>query len=368
MKMHFNKLVLLLLFSSGCTSLKTGKIAESNTLAAQDLKPYGRFQINKEQELELISSAAHFGFSFKGDEFVLNTKGGDPNGHNYLQYELDGVYQKRIRVEGATAIPISIKVSGTGEHNVWIYKATEAHTGPVKVVSVAAKNIIALSRPALPVIEFIGNSITCGAAADASEVPCGTGVYHDQHNAYMAYGPRVARALKINFMISSVSGIGVYRNWNSEGPAMPVVYEKLDFQSGTTQKWDFSRCTPKVVSIALGTNDLSKGDGKAPRKSFDTTACIKTYVKFIQLVKSKYPQARIALLNSPMLDGTSGLMLEQCILSVKQRVDVLYPSDAPVATYFFKPMSAHGCTGHPNVDDHEIMAHQLLPFFRKLLI
>ena len=46
-----------------------------------------------------------------------------------------------------------------------------------------------------PLIEFIGNSITCGAAADVSEVPCGSGVDYDQHNAYYAYGPRVARML-----------------------------------------------------------------------------------------------------------------------------------------------------------------------------
>ncbi len=80
----------------------------------------------------------------------------------------------------------------------------------------------ALKVPAASLIEFIGNSITCGAAADPSEVPCGTGVYHDQHNAYYAYGPRVARALAANYIVRSVSGSGIYRNWNSDGHAVSL--------------------------------------------------------------------------------------------------------------------------------------------------
>nr|WP_121273319.1 SGNH/GDSL hydrolase family protein [Pedobacter schmidteae] len=353
-----------LMINAGCTALKTNT---TDTLGAIDLKPYGRFQINQQQELELVSSAVNFGFAFEGEECVINVKGDDPKGHNYLQYELDGVYQKRIRTEGDVATPLVIKVAGKGKHKIWIYKATEAHSGTIKVLSVSAKNIRPISRPALPLIEFIGNSITCGAAADDSEVACGTGEYHDQHNAYLAYGPRLARALNTNFIMSSVSGIGIYRNWAGDGAPMPRVYEYLKFGEGSGPKWDFSRYSPRIVSIALGTNDLSNGDGKTPRKPFDTTICINSYVKFIQLVKSKYPKARIVLLNSPMAGGEPAKLLDQCIASVKQKVDVLYPSDFPVSTYFFKPMQARGCTGHPSVADHEILAKQLEPFFRKLL-
>jgi hypothetical protein len=30
-------------------------------------------------------------------------------------------------------------------------------------------------------------------------------------------------------------------------------------------------------------------------------------------------------------------------------------------------MQAHGCTGHPSVNDHEILAKELVPFFKELL-
>jgi lysophospholipase L1-like esterase len=338
----------------------------AGTLPATALLPYGRTVVNQ-QQLELISSAAHVGFSFEGTACqVFATL---PNGqdHNYLQYELDGVYQKRLKVTGASGAPLVITAPRAGKHTVWLYKATEAHTGPIALEKITGPAIKALPNPKLPLIEFIGNSITCGAAADPSEVPCGTGVYHDQHNAYMAYGPRVARALHTNFLLSSVSGIGIYRNWNSDAPIMPRVYEKVDFQEATTQRWNFATYSPKVVSIALGTNDMSNGDGKTPRLPFDSARYVNDYVQFVKLIKTKYPKAQLALLSSPMITGKNRLLLQNCLTAVQQQTNAAYPSDKPVATYFFQPMQARGCSGHPNVEDHAILAKELEPFFQKLL-
>ncbi|WP_158546151.1 SGNH/GDSL hydrolase family protein [Adhaeribacter pallidiroseus] len=354
----------LVCFSCVPTKVKT---ETSNNLAATALKPFGRFFINPSQQLELISSAAHFGFSFEGSGCALFASIPNSEGHNYLQYELDGVYQKRIKVHGNAKEPLVISAPGPGKHTVWIYKATEAHTGPIIIKQINGTNLTPLSRPAAPIIEFIGNSITCGAAADPSEVPCGTGVYHDQHNAYQAYGPRVARALQVNYVLSSVSGIGVYRNWNSDGPTMPQVYEKIDFQSGNPQLWDFKTFTPQIVSIALGTNDFSNGDGKKPRLPFDSVNFVTNYVRFVQTVKSKYPTARIALLSSPMINGANRTLLQNCLKGVKNSVDVLNPAAKPVELFFFQPMQARGCSGHPNVEDHALLAKELEPFFKKLL-
>ncbi|TDN39100.1 hypothetical protein A8B98_21675 [Hymenobacter sp. UV11] len=328
----------------------------------------GRTLLNGGQQLELISSAAHVGFQFEGRECQVFAALPGGQGHNYLQYELDGVYQKRLRVEGSSTAPLTITAPTAGRHTVWIYKATEAHTGPIAIQKITAPRIKSLPPPAGPLIEFIGNSITCGAAADASEVPCGTGEYHDQHNAYQAYGPRVARALHANFLLSSVSGIGAYRTWNNTGPSMPQVYEKVDFQEKNPQRWDFTTYKPAVVSIALGTNDLSNGDGKTPRLPFDSTTFVNTYTQFVQLVKTNYPQARIALLSSPMLNGKTRTTLQNCLTAIKAKTDAAYPSASPVALFFFEPMQPRGCNGHPSVEDHSLLAQQLEPFFKKLLL
>ena len=256
---------------------------------------------------------------------------------------------------------------GKGIHTIWIYKATEATTGPIFIEKIIAHDISALKDPELPLIEFIGNSITCGAAADPSEIPCGAGEYHDQHNAYYAYGPRVARELHTNFLMSSVSGIGIYRNWNSDGPAMPLVYEKTDFQINSKRNWNFRTYHPVIVSIALGTNDFSEGDHVHERLPFDSSVFVNNYIKFVRLVKSKYPSARIALLSSPMINGSRRILLQNCLTAVKTKTDSSYPTDKPVALFFFEPMQARGCGGHPSVEDHAILAGELIPFFKKLL-
>jgi hypothetical protein len=336
-------------------------------LAASAMHPFGRSIVNEQQHIELISSACQLGFSFDDTAIQLQVSIPAWLHHNYLQYELDGVYKNRIRIDSSTKL-ISIAAPAAGKHVIWFYKATEAHTGAVIIQSANAGGIKSLQRPRAVLIEFIGNSITCGAAADASEVPCGTGVYHDQHNAYMAYGPRVAWALGANFIMSSVSGIGIYRNWNNDGPTMPEVYEKADLRINTQQGWNFSTYTPHIVSIALGTNDFSDGDGVHPRRPFDSAAFVNQYIQFVQLVKTKYPSAQIALLGSAMLHDRKRGLLQNCLTAVKEKVDAQNPGGKRVALYFFQPMNARGCTGHPSVEDHEILAKELIPFFKQFMI
>src|ERR1022692_1985392 len=145
--------------------------ANTDTLHASSLQAYGRFASSELQHVELISSASHVGFSFKGKEchvfaYILNA-----GEHNYIQYELDGAYQKKIRVEGNSRLPIIVIAAKNGIHTVWIYKATEAHTGPVFIEKITGKNVKPLKNGKRSFIEFIGNSITCGAAADPSEAP-----------------------------------------------------------------------------------------------------------------------------------------------------------------------------------------------------
>lgn len=350
-----------------CDELVDAQTSVKNELPATLLKPYGRAFIDHEKNLELISSAVHFGFSFTGTHCTIYASVNDANAHNYLQYELDGVYQKKLKVTGDQSQPITITTTTDGRHTVWIYKVTEATTGPVIIQKIAGNDLKIILPSTAPLIEFIGNSITCGADADTAEAACAEGEYHDHHNAYYAYGPRVSRALHVNFLMSSVSGIGIYRTWNSDSPSMPQVYEKESFGVNDTMHWNFKIYSPKIVSIALGTNDLSKGDGVHQRAPFDSTVFVKGYIAFVQLVKSKYSRAQIALLSSPMVNGDNRILLQNCLTTVKENIDALYPQDKKVALFFFEPMQPHGCSGHPSVEDHAILAQELLPFFKELL-
>jgi Carbohydrate esterase 2 N-terminal/GDSL-like Lipase/Acylhydrolase family len=368
MKMKFRyKLLLTACIGSFCFFCSPSVAAIKDTLKAISLHPYGRFLQNSNGSLELISSAVNFGFRFTGPYCSIYASLSDPSAHNYLQYTVDGIYYRRIKISGKISQSYNIVGLGKGEHTIWIYKATEATTGPIFIQKIYGHEIVALKVANRPLIEFIGNSITCGAAADPSEIPCGAGEYHDQHNAYYAYAPRIARMLNTNFILSSVSGIGIYRTWNTAGPSMPQVYEKTDFLMNSTRNWDFKIYSPRVVSIALGTNDMSDGDGRTPRLPFDSAVYVNGYIRFIGLVKSKYPHAQIALLSSPMINGKKRILLQNCLTAVKVQIDKKYPSGKRIALFFFKPMMARGCGGHPNVEDHAILAAELAPFFKKLI-
>jgi Carbohydrate esterase 2 N-terminal/GDSL-like Lipase/Acylhydrolase family len=366
MKYIFNLLTAALL-SVFCFITVPAIAASKDTLYAASLHPFGRYLKKRMGDIEMISSAVHFGFQISGDSCALYAYISDPAGHNYLQYTVDGVYKLRMKISGNNSHSYMITGLGNGSHTIWIYKATEATTGPIFIEKIVGRGIKALKVSNLPVIEFIGNSITCGAESDPSEIPCAAGEYHDRHNAYYAYGPRLARTLHVNFILSSVSGIGIYRNWNSLGPTMPEVYEKTDFQINSLRNWDFKTYSPRIVSIALGTNDFSNGDGKHPRLPFDSAAYVKSYIRFVGFVKSKYPKARIALLSSPIINGSRRDTLQNCLTSVKVHIDKKYQNDKPVALFFFKPMQARGCGGHPSIEDHAILAAELTPFFNQLL-
>lgn len=116
--------------------------------------------------------------------------------------------------------------------------------------------------------------------------------------------------------------------------------------------------------MALGTNDSSNGDGKTARLPFGSARFVTSYV---QLVKAKYPQARIALLSSPMISGKSRAILQNCLTAIKSKTDAAYPAARPVAVYFFQPMTARGGSGHPNMEDHAILVKELAHFFENMM-
>lgn len=329
---------------------------------------HGRTLFDANNDLVLIGPASYAEFSFSGSSCTVYLKNlAFPGDYNYVSIELDNEYKGRLKINSPEAKPYTINAASDSSHILRIYKATESGNGQVILTEVRGKGFKAVDQPVRKKIEFIGNSITAGMANDTKDIPCGTGKWYDQHNAYYSYAPRVARTLNADFMLSAVSGIGIYRNWNSPGPTMPQVYESAYLQIDSNQRWDFSRYTPDIVSIALGTNDFSEGDGTSPRPPFDSAAFISTYVIFIGTLYEHYPDTRIALLTSPMLNGSKRDLHFACLQSIKKKATVLYPDKQPIEIFQFQPMVPKGCDYHPDLADHETLAKEVQPFFERLL-
>src|ERR1700681_3903803 len=101
MKMKYkNSLLLAAYLSCFCFFGSSAIAASKDTLKAASLHPYGRSLQNSNGNLELISSAVHFGFRFTGPYCSIFASLSDPFAHNYLQYTVDDIYHKRIKVSG----------------------------------------------------------------------------------------------------------------------------------------------------------------------------------------------------------------------------------------------------------------------------
>lgn len=330
----------------------------------------GRIDKLQNDQVILIGTASSVSFNFTGNECSISLQSVDSyEHHNYVQLVLDGKYIGKIRIEKGTAQSFSIKAtSDKKEHLLEIYKNTEAQSGNILFAGTTAK-LTTISFKKKKKIEFIGDSITCGAASDPSDVPCDKGEYMDHHNGYYAYGPTLSRAIGADYLMSCVSGIGMYRNWNDENKdeaIMPDIYQNLYLTKDPSKpKYDFA-FQPDIISIALGTNDFSGGDGKKERLPFNAEKYVSNYISFIKMLFEHNPKAQIVITNSPMVGGERGVVFEDCLNKIKNA----FADDKahkPILIFKFKSMTPKGCSGHPDVADHKVLANEYAPFLKKLL-
>lgn len=328
----------------------------------------GRIDKLQNDQVILIGTASSVSFNFIGNECSISLQSVDSyEHHNYVSLVLDGKFLGKFRIEKGAAQSFPIKVtSNKKEHRLEIYKNTEAQSGNVLFAGTTAK-LTSISFKKKKKIEFIGDSITCAAASDS--VDCDKGEYMDHHNGYYAYGPRISREIDVNYLVSSVSGIGIYRNWNDENKEeaiMPDIYQNLYLTKDASKpKYDFA-FQPDIISIALGTNDFSGGDGKKERLPFNAEKYVSNYINFIKMLYEHNPKAQIVITNSPMVGGERGVVFEDCLNKVKNA----FADDKahkPILIFKFKPMSPKGCLTHPDVADHKVLADEYAPFLKKLL-
>jgi lysophospholipase L1-like esterase len=134
------------------------------------------------------------------------------------------------------------------------------------------------STPAVAthLIEWIGDSITAGytdAQANVSGYPWVCSELLGTEHTQIAY-----------------PGITLVSGFAAQG-SMEVQYFKLQNSSyANSPDWDFTRYTPKIIVINLGTNDNNK---QVPDAQFQTA-----YISFLANVRNKFPGAEIFVLRT----------------------------------------------------------------------
>jgi len=332
------------------------------------IRVMGRHIVDKDGSIKFAASGVTFYMKFRGTRLTadLEDEFRDSTNYNWFDVIVDGGQLHKFRTRMGKTHYILADSLNPGEHTLILSKATEGQNGHNTLVNIQTDQLLQAAPLPDRKIEFIGNSITCGFGDDTTLVRCGKGTWFDPTNSWVAYGPRLSRSLHAQWMLSSVSGIGMHRNWNSPGPVMPDVYSGVYMEyTKNPVPWDFSKYTPDLVVIALGTNDFSKGDGKEPRPALDGDAFVNDYTHFIGTVREKYPDAKFLLANSPMFGPDQMKQLNGYLQRIKENCEA--KGDSSITIFSWDKTYNSGCDGHPYMNQQALMAEQLEPVVKNYM-
>ena len=298
--------------------------------------------------------------AWPGTEIVARFRGTsisvrlDDGGANFFDAWVDGAPQPVIDTTSGPADYTIASGLTDDEHTVRIARATESFLGRTRFLGFPGATLIPSAPPYAHLIEFIGDSITCGVGVLG--VGPGCPFSPDTESEPDAYGALAAQTLGAGHVAIAYAGHGLYRNYDlTTDTVLPVLFERRLAES-PGDPWDFSY-TPDVVVVNLGTNDFGMGDPGMPF----VDACD----AFVMQLRGHYPGAAILLTTSPMLGGAphdaQRGYLSQVIASAAAR------SDTRVSMVDFDPQSPTdglGCDYHPSATTHRNMAALLVTAIR----
>ncbi len=255
-----------------------------------------------------------------------------------------------------------------GEHSLRLIKITENMRGKLLLASLETDGaLLPVKAVSKPLIEFVGDSITCGYGNEASgrDEP----FRPEEENGWMSYGPQAARKLGMEFSCVSVSGISVSPGKNGKFslpcPQMEALYpytDRLMEEKSREQfsPWDFAAHPAKIVLINLGTNDVNPVRFAASRAEGDKEEVwfTKRYRAFLEQVRSlNGPDSWIVCTLGP-LDYYLYDQIEKTVRQYQQdtgdqRVTAFKLTGVNLITEGF------GADGHPSMKTHIRMGEEL---------
>lgn len=247
--------------------------------------------------------------------------------------------------DNPTTVPV---VSGLpyGPHTVTLYKRSESSFGEwcfygMRVLGEAQKS--ALPPPPEHKIEFIGNSITCGS--DVLTPTVGGEFDMMYQDAYYGYAGQVAKNLGAEAHIICSSGHGVSVNFDgTRNNLIPDMYGLTGAHSSMAVEWDHSQWRPDVIVINLGTNDFASG-------KVDSALFVNATVDFIRQIRSIHPEAKVVMLDGPMLGGVYMIKCREFLDIAKGILEALGETDLYRFSFEPKGESPYGYYYHPTKDE-----------------
>ena len=105
---------------------------------------------------------------------------------------------------------------------------------------------------------------------------------------------------------------------------------------------------------------IGQNDGLQQKEVF-----VSNYIDFINQIRSKYPKAKILLLDSPMAGEKLKAHLDTCLIEIMRHFTLKKENN--IRSYFFKRSYRNGRKFHPNLSEHREIANEIQPIFKQML-
>jgi lysophospholipase L1-like esterase len=296
--------------------------------------------------------------NFKGTDVKVSLK--DERGDNFFDIIIDG----KIVVLHPDAEKRDYAVA-TGlpnvEHSLFVFKRTEWADGTSLFYGFqfnADAELLSLPPAKTRKIEFYGDSITSGYAIE--DFDGGNNSYLPPYkNNYLSYAGLTAKHFDAQYSCISKSGIGITVGYTPM--TMPEIYNRLD-PNDPNSLWDFSKYTPDIVVINLFQNDagiMRQGDNEQFKARFGDTPptddfIIGAYQRFLQSIRSKYPNAQIICVLGSMDAVKDELPWRGYVEKAVAKMN-----DRAINTHFF---AFKNTPGHPSAQEQQAMANDLISY------
>ena len=316
----------------------------------------GRTEVAEDGSVSFDWSATTIRLKFKGKTLVMacsDTK------KDYFNLWIDGeqkvLEDKVLKVEGDQAITL-FSAKKAAEHTVILQKRTEGEQGAMTVKEFTTDGaFLQAPAPKSRLIEFIGDSYTCGYGTEA--LSRSDPFRPEEENPARTYADILGRMYGAEAVHISHSGRGIIRNYGdyNEQENMVKLYAQT-FDQFKEDAWE-PTYKPDMVVIYLGTNDFSTG------KQPNLGPWCENYKKLLKKVREFHgPSVPILCLASPcdeLMDDYVQEAVKRC------GIDGVHFASILPGCYRMDDEDL-GASWHPNYNGHRKIASVVAPYISTL--
>lgn len=332
---------------------------DATTIPTAPYHVTGRFDGRDPAGPKIAWSGTSIRASFTGTGLSVKLRETGRDGTDWFEVSIDGQAPKAFETGPSESYEVATGLAA-GTHTVVLTKRTEPLVGEAQFLGFEPKDgaIVPTPAPTGHRIEMVGDSITAGYGILGFN-PCPFEAKTESEPA--AWGALASAELGALHSTVAWSGMGVLRNDSGDkNNQMPVRYDRA-LPHDETSTWDHAKFHPELVVVNLGTNDFATGD---PGAAFQAA-----YVAFLKDIRTKHPEAYVAVATSPMLTDsfpadekrrTKSLAALDAIVAARKA-----DGDTKIALLAIDEQVSsdlYGCDFHPSKDTAKKMADKLVAF------